>query len=149
MAQSAVDGARSIARELQQDDQLDVVTRPATEATAHDLLDADAYIFCAPENLASLSGAMKEFFDRTYYDALDKLNGRPYALMIAAGTDGQSAARQAERICTGWRLRAIALPLIVRNGAQTAQAILAPKTIGPEDRASCATLGATLAAMLL
>lgn len=149
MAQSAVEGARSIARELQQDDQLDVMSKPANEATAQDLLAADAYLFCAPENLASLSGAMKEFFDRNYYDSLDKLNGRPYALIIAAGTDGRSAAQQAERICTGWRLRAIAPPLIVRNGAQTAQAILATKTVKPEDQAACATLGATLAAMLL
>jgi multimeric flavodoxin WrbA len=149
MVQAAVDGARAIVDELQAQNQLNIAVKEAHEATVCDLLAADAYLFCAPENLASLSGAMKEFFDRTYYGALDQLNGRPYALMISAGTDGSSAARQAERICTGWRLQLVAPVLIVQTGAQTAQAIAAPKTIKPEDRALCATLGGTLAALLL
>src|SRR3546814_12969381 len=91
---------------------------------------------------------MKEFFDRNYYAVLDQLNGRPYGLMISAGTDGAAAVRQAERICTGWRLNAVAPPLIVKTGADTPEAIAAPKTIRPEDRALCATLGGTLAALL-
>src|SRR3546814_4919269 len=83
---------------------------------------------------------MKEFFDRNYYAVLDQLNGRPYGLMISAGTDGAAAVRQAERICTGWRLNAVAPPLIVKTGADTPEAIAAPKTIRPEDRALCETL---------
>ena len=55
---------------------------------------ASAYIFVAPENLGALSGTMKEFFDRTYYGVLDRVSGRPYAAIIAAGSDGQGAARQ-------------------------------------------------------
>jgi len=70
-------------------------------------------VFASPENLAAMSGQMKDFFDRTYYAALDQLNGRPYAVMICAGSDGRNAAQQIERIATGWRLRAIAQPFIV------------------------------------
>jgi hypothetical protein len=90
----------------------------------------------------------KDFFDRTYYPVLGHVAGRPYAATICAGSDGQNAARQIARIATGWRLRAIADPLIVCTRAQTPEAILAAKTIGAEDRARCATLGATLAAGL-
>src|SRR5262245_66696923 len=85
----------------------------AASADAEDVLDADGYLFVTPENLASMSGMMKDFFDRTYYAALDRVNGRPYAALICAGSDGQNAARQVERICTGWRLRRVAHTLIL------------------------------------
>jgi multimeric flavodoxin WrbA len=67
---------------------------PALEAQAADVLAADGYIFATPETLAAMSGLMKDFFDRTYYPALDRINGRPYAVLICAGSDGQNAARQ-------------------------------------------------------
>jgi multimeric flavodoxin WrbA len=95
-----------------------------------------------------MAGVMKDFFDRTYYPAFDRLNGRPYASLICAGSDGQNAARQIERIATGWRLRSVVPPLIVLTHAQTPEAILAPKTIGAGDLRRCAELGATLAAGL-
>lgn len=149
MAEAGLEGARSIAAELEASHKLDIVFKTANEASQADLLGADAFLFCAPENLASLSGAMKEFFDRNYYGVLDQLNGLPYAIMISAGSDGSGAARQMERICTGWRLRLIAPALIVNTDAQTPQAITADKTITSDDRAACTTLGGTLAALLL
>jgi NADPH-dependent FMN reductase len=118
----------------------------ALEAEPADVLIADGYIFATPENLASIAGLMKDFFDRTYYAALDRINGRPYATLICAGSDGQNAARQITRIATGWRLRPIAEPLIVCTHAQTLEAILAPKVIGHDDLARCGELGAALAA---
>ncbi len=120
----------------------------AGEAGPAEMLQAAAYLFAAPENLASLAGVMKDFFDRTYYPVLDRLQGRPYAAMICAGSDGQGAARQIARIATGWRLRPVAEPLIVCTRAQTPEAILAPKRIAPEDLARCRDLGAALAAGL-
>ena len=120
----------------------------ADAAQAGDLLAADGYIFAAPENLAALSGAMKEFFDRNYYAVLDQLNGRPYGLLIAAGSDGQGAVRQAVRIATGWRLKPIAEPLILITHAQTPEAILAAKSLDAAALAPCEELGAALAAGL-
>ena len=101
----------------------------AVETTADDVLAADGFIFATPENLAGMAGMLKDFFDRTYYAALDRVNGRPYATLICAGSDGVGAARQIERIATGWRLKPVAPPLIVCTHAQTPQAILAPKHI--------------------
>ena len=56
----------------------------AKDAGPDDLLGADGIIFATPENLAAISGQLKDFFDRSYYPALDRLNGRPYAVLICA-----------------------------------------------------------------
>jgi multimeric flavodoxin WrbA len=121
---------------------------PAPQTMSEDVLAADGYVFATPENLAAMAGLMKDFFDRTYYPALDRINGRPYATLVCAGSDGDSAARQITRIATGWRLRAAADPLIVRTHAQTPEAILAPKVIGADDLGRCQEVGAALAAGL-
>jgi flavodoxin len=120
----------------------------AEEAGPDDLLAAQGYIFAAPENLATLSGPMKDFFDRCYYPLLGSIEGRPYALMVCAGTDGQGAIRQMRRIVTGWRLREVAEPVLVLTGAQTPEAILAPKHLPEARLAPCRELGAAMAAGL-
>lgn len=117
----------------------------ARQAGPDDVLAADGYLFATPENLAAISGQLKDFFDRCYYPALDRINGRPYASLICAGSDGQNAARQIARIATGWRLKAVAEPLIVCTHAQTPEAILAPKQIAAEDLERCRALGEALA----
>lgn len=141
MAQAAATGASG-------EPSVHVRLLSANDAGPADVLGADGYLFATPENLAAMSGLMKDFFDRTYYPALDRVNGRPYASLICAGSDGQNAARQIERIATGWRLKRVAPPLIVCTHAQTPEAILRPKRIGPEDLQQCEELGAALAAGL-
>ena len=113
----------------------------AADVTLQDLLAASGYVFVCPENLASMSGAMKEMFDSNYYPALGKLGGRPYASIIAAGSDGQGAQRQLDRIATGWRLKRVAEPLIVNFAAQTADEILSPKMPPARVLQKCRTLG--------
>jgi len=120
----------------------------AQEAGGDDVLGADGYLWVTPENLAAMAGMMKDFFDRTYYAALDRIAGRPYATLVCAGSDGENAVRQIERISTGWRLKRIAEPIIVCTHAQTPEAILAPKTIGADDLERCAETGAAMAAGL-
>jgi multimeric flavodoxin WrbA len=88
---------------------------------------------------------MKAFFDRSYYPCLGRIEGRPYLLIVCAGSDGSNAVRQAERIATGWRLRRIADSLIVCTHAQTPEAILAPKIITGSDLATARELGAAVA----
>ena len=138
MAQAAATAANEISVRL----------LPASETTPADIIAADGYIFAAPENLAALSGPMKDFFDRCYYPVLDRIAGRPYASMICAGSDGTNAIRQLTRITTGWRLRQIAEPIIIITRAQTPEAIAAPKIIPPTELARCAELGAGFAAGL-
>lgn len=140
--------AEAAARAASREPDMRVRRIAAADVQPSDMLDADGYIFATPENLASLAGEMKEFFDRCYYPVLDRINGRPYAMLIAAGSDGTNAVRQITRITTGWRLRQIADPLIVCTHAQTPEAILAPKQIGAEDLARCEEIGAALSAGL-
>ena len=141
LAQAAAQGARA-------EEGVRVALLRCADAHARDVLQADGFLFAAPENLGSLSGMMKDFFDRTYYPVLDQVNGRPYASLIAAGSDGHGAARQIERIAAGWRLKAIADPCIICTHAQTPERILAPKMIDALSLARCTELGHTLAAGL-
>ncbi len=142
MAEAAAQGAQA-------QSEVNVRLLLAVQAQPEDVLAADGYIFATPEMLAAISGLMKDFFDRTYYPALERINGRPYAILICAGSDGRNAARQIARIATGWRLRAVAEPIIVCTHAQTPEAIFAPKVIGSDDLGRCEELGAALAAGLV
>ena len=137
MAEAAAAAAR---------DEIETVLKQASEATADDLLAADGYIFAAPENLAAIAGMMKDFFDRTYYPALGQIEGRPYAQMVCAGSDGENAVRQTARIATGWRLKQVQEPIIICTHAQTPEQILAEKTIPEPDLEQCRALGAALGA---
>ncbi len=141
MAQAAAGGATRAAT-------VEVRLENAVHAGPEALLAASGYVFVCPENLAAMSGLMKDFFDRCYYPVLEQLQGRPYATLICAGSDGSNAARQIERIATGWRLKEVAPPVIVCTHAQTPAEILKPKHIRSEDLARCEEIGATLAAGL-
>lgn len=127
---------------------VDVIIKQAVDTKPDDLLQADGYIFACPENLAAIAGGMKIFFDHSYYPLLGKIEGRPYVALICAGSDGDNARRQLERIATGWRLKKIADTLIVCTHAQTPEKILAQKTIAKDELAKSSELGATLAAGL-
>ncbi len=139
MAQAAAAGAAA-------ESGVEVKLRHAAAVGPEEVVAADGYLFVTPENLASMAGLMKDFFDRSYYPALGRIEGRPYATMICAGSDGAGAARQIDRIATGWRLAAIAAPLIVCTHAQTPEAILAPKVIDERELQRCSDLGQALAA---
>ena len=136
---AATGGARRAAPDV------DVRVLTAPQAGPEDVLAADAYLFATPENLAAIAGLMKDFFDRCYYPVLGRIEGRPYATLICAGSDGSNAARQVERICTGWRLKAAAPALIVCTHAQTPDEILAPKQISSDELKRADELGAALA----
>ena len=137
---AAAGGARREAPDV------DVRVLTAPQAGPEDVLAADAYVFATPENLAAIAGLMKDFFDRCYYPVLGRIEGRPYATLICAGSDGSNAARQVERICSGWRLKAVAPALIVCTHAQTPEDILAPKQIPVDELKRADELGAALAA---
>jgi multimeric flavodoxin WrbA len=141
LARAAYEGASGEA-------EVEVRLLHADTAQVDDLFGADGYIFAFPENLAAISGIMKAFFDRCYYPCLGRIEGRPYALLVCAGSDGSNAAAQAERIATGWRLKNIADSQIICTHAQTPEAILAPKTISEQDLQKARDTGAALAAGL-
>jgi multimeric flavodoxin WrbA len=85
------------------------------EAVAHDVLGADAVIFGTTENLGYMSGALKDFFDRCFYDLVDKTDAMPYAVFIRAGKDGTGTRRAIESICGGLNWKPVQEPLICRG----------------------------------
>jgi len=106
------------------------------DAGPQDVLEADALVLGTPENFGSLSGMMKDFLERIFYECEGKVAGRPWALLVSAGQDGAGAIASVERIVTGLRLKKVQEP------------ILALKEVTPEVLAQCEELGAALAAGL-
>ncbi len=140
---SRTGASKAMARAAAQSDNAILIR--ARDVSSEDLLQVAGYLFVCPENLASMSGEMKEMFDRNYYPVLGRIEGRPYASIIAAGSDGQGAQRQLDRIATGWRLRRVADPLIVNFEAQTPEAILAEKVVPDKTLKECREIGIGMA----
>ncbi|MBM4265016.1 MAG: flavodoxin family protein [Deltaproteobacteria bacterium] len=128
--------AEAARRGASQEEGVEVRMLRALEAGLDDLLWAGAVIFGTPENFGYMSGALKDFFDRTFYPAQGKVNQLPYAVFIKAGNDGGGALMNIERIAKGYPLRKVAEP-IVAKGAVTDEVL-----------AQCEELGQTLAAGL-
>jgi multimeric flavodoxin WrbA len=108
----------------------------ALEAHADDLLWADGVILGTPEHFGYMSGALKDFFDRTFYPCENRTDGLPWGLFVSAGNDGSGTRAAVERIVTGYRWKSVIDPVIV---------------VGEPDAAAlerCRELGATLAAGL-
>lgn len=127
------------------EDASDATLIAARDVQPRHLLDHAGYLFVCPENLGSMSGAMKEMFDRCYYPLLERIEGRPYATLIAAGSSGEGAQAQLDRIVTGWRLRRVADPVILDFAAQTPERILAQKKLSAQQEDKCRAIGEALA----
>lgn len=109
LVEAACEGAAAFA------DEVEVIVRPALAAGVDDLLAADGLIVATPENFGYLSGAVKDFLDRTYYPVEGRVDGLPYLMLVSAGNDGSGAVRALERIATGCRWKRVAEALIVRG----------------------------------
>lgn len=124
----------------------------AADAGLDDLLWADAVLFATPENFGFMSGALKDFFDRTYYPARGRIRKLPYAVLVSAGNDGTGAVRQIERIARGYPLHKVAEPVIATSGVTEEMRSADPEgsriAVTSEQLARARELGQTLAAGL-
>ena len=96
---------------------VDVIARRACDATLADLTGADGYLFGMPETFGSLSGLLKDFFERTFYPAQGLLQGRPFALFVCAGNDGRGAVAAIQRIARGYGWREVQPALVLPSDA--------------------------------
>jgi multimeric flavodoxin WrbA len=126
MALAIAEGAGSI-------ENAEVLLKRASDATTEDLLAADGLAFGTPENFGYMSGMIKDFFDRTYTAAQDKVFRKPYVVFISAGNDGTGALNAIERIALGYKLKKVYPPVICRG------------PVTHEILEQCRELGATLA----
>ena len=126
MARAVEEGARGI-------ENARVVLRKAGDASLDDLLQADGLAIGTPENFGYMSGMIKDFFDRTYVAAQDKVFRKPYVVFISAGNDGTGALNAIERIALGYKFKKVYEPVILKG------------RVTEEILARCRELGATLA----
>jgi len=131
MAEAVIRGARN-----PDIGNVDVRARSALEATADDLLWCDAFILGTPENFGYMSGAMKYFLDRSFYECVDRIDGRPYALFVRAGNDGTGAITSMRRILKGLAVKEVQDPVLIAGKFDAARLD------------ECEELGMTLAAGL-
>lgn len=131
MARAVIEGASSIDSTT-----VHVVAKSALQANDEDLLTADALILGTPENFGYMSGALKDFFDRTFYEVEGKLKPLPYAVFIKASNDGTGALTAIRRIANGYPFVESQEPLVVKGD------------LTDEDVEKCRELGLTLAAGL-
>jgi multimeric flavodoxin WrbA len=115
---------------------VEVRMRDALEANAEDLLWADGFILGTPENFGYMSGAMKFFVDRVYYECLDRIDGKPYALFVRAGNDCSGALASMQRILQGLSVR------------QVQESVLLAGDFDERRLTDCEALGMTMAAGL-
>jgi len=127
MACAVADGARSV-------DHTEVILKRARDATVEDLIAAEGLAVGTPENFGYMSGMVKDFFDRTFYEAQDKVFRKPFVMFISAGNDGTGAQKAVERIAQGYKFKMVYHPVISRG------------TVTDEDLAKCRELGHVLAA---
>jgi multimeric flavodoxin WrbA len=115
---------------------VDVRFLRAAAAGPDDLLWAHGLLLGTPENFGYMSGAMKDFFDRTFYPVEGRIQSLPYAAFVSAGNDGTGAIRAIRRIANGYPLKEVQEPLIARGD------------VTPDVLERCKELGLTLAAGL-
>jgi len=132
LAEAVADGARSTG-------DIQVVMKRAFDADADDLRLCTGLLLGTPENFGYMSGALKDFFDRTYYPCEGQLQGLPYGVFISAGNDGSGAVREIARIARGYGWRPVIEPMIVR-GEFGDDAVAAARDLG-EGFATALALG--------
>ena len=93
--------------------EVDVRFMRAAEAGEADLRWADGIILGTPENFGYMSGALKDFFDRTFYEVEGEVDGMPYCMFVGAGNDGTGALTSIRRICNGYNFREVQEPVLI------------------------------------
>ena len=130
LAEAIADGATS------DPEAIDFRMKSAFEADTDDLLWADATIFVSPEHFGYMAGALKDFFERTFYPTENQVAGRSMCIVIGTGLDGQGALSSIRRICTGYRFKEVQPETIIVGEPSAA------------DLQHCHDLGASMAAGL-
>lgn len=128
LVSAVLEGAAQVAPELGTEAPV-VRCVPALQASPADVRAASAVLLATPEHFGYMSGALKHFFDTTFYALEPHTVGLPYALLVSAGQDGTGTLASVERIVTGYRWKRVAPPLLV-VGEPAAEHLAAARELG-------------------
>jgi NAD(P)H-dependent FMN reductase len=98
MAKAFAEGAKSVPG-------TEVVLKKAFDATLEDLLECDAIAFGSADYFSYIAGALKDFFDRTFYASQGKVAGKPYAAFATGGGGGETALAILDRLCVSFKFK--------------------------------------------
>jgi len=129
MTLAVAEGARAI-------EGTEVILKKAGDAVLDDLLSADGLAVGTPENFGYMSGMIKDFFDRTFYGAQEKVFRKPFVVFISAGNDGSGALKAIERIALGYKFKTVYEPVIAR-GAITEEILMQCRELGGTIAGGC------------
>lgn len=104
---------QAVVRGAERSGEVVVVCKRAFDTTLDDLIACDGVVFGTAEYNGYMSGALKDFFDRTFYPAQGRVVNKPYAVVVSAGNDGTFAVQYIDRIARGYPLKPVAEPVIV------------------------------------
>ena len=100
MAKAFAEGAKSVP-------DTEVVLRKASDATLEDLLRCSAIAFGSADYFSYIAGALKDFFDRTFYPSQGKVTGKPYAALATGGGGGDTVLAVLDRLCGSFKLKKV------------------------------------------
>ena len=98
MAEAFADGAKSVP-------DTEVVLKKAADTTLQDLLRCSAVAFGSADYFSYVAGALKDFFDRTFYPSQGKVTGKPYAAFATGGGGGETVLAVLDRLCGSFKLK--------------------------------------------
>jgi multimeric flavodoxin WrbA len=104
--------AEAVERGAKREERVSVRRLHGTLAGPEDLLWCDGLVIATPENFGYMAGAVKDFFDRTFYEVQGQVDQMPYAVVVRAGNDGTFALSAVERIARGYPLRKVTEPVL-------------------------------------
>ena len=124
MAKAFAEGAKSVPG-------TEVVLKKAFDATLEDLLECDAIAFGSADYFSYIAGALKDFFDRTFYASQGKVAGKPYAAFATGGGGGEKALAILDRLCGSFKFKK-AVESVSVAGAPSSEVLMKCKDAGEE-----------------
>jgi len=112
MAKALAEGAKSVPG-------TEVVLKKAFDATLEDLLGCNAVAFGTADYFSYIAGALKDFFDRTFYPSQGKVTGKPYAAFATGGGGGETVLAVLDRLCSSFKLKKVVNGVSAAGGSSS------------------------------
>ena len=94
---------------------IEVATKQALKTSESDLVNCDAIGIGTADYFSYMAGALKDFFDRTFYSTKEKAAGKPCVIFVTHGGGGKPAADSVEKICKSFGFKLIAAPVLCKG----------------------------------